>query len=63
MVLQQIPTALVQLFTNNGPSDLIYTIVLETDIDEDLSNQLGGLECRSQDSIEVILHPTPIASA
>ena len=57
------PTALVQLFTNNGPSDLIYTIVLETDIDEDLSNQLGGLECRSQDSIEVILHPIPIASA
>ena len=43
--------------------DLIYTIVLETDIDEDLSNQLGGLECRSKDSIEVILHPIPVASA
>ena len=57
------PTALVQLFTNNGPSDLFYTITLETTIDTSIISNLGGLECRSKDSIEVILHPIPIASA
>ena len=28
-----------------------------------LQTNLGGLECRSKDSIEVILHPIPVASA
>ena len=50
------PNLLVQLLANNGPSNLEYHIILETDIDEDLSNQLIGLECRSRDSIKVILH-------